>query len=127
MAEPNQQSLANYQILKLLGKGGQGSAYLAKNKITGNEVVLKEIKCSDEKAQLQAQLEIDIHQKSNFKYIVNFIDSWAEEKQGEYMFYIVMEYCDQGSLLDYIKLKKNQRKPVKEEYAWNILVQLVLG
>ncbi|KAA6355960.1 MAG: putative CAMK family protein kinase, partial [Streblomastix strix] len=68
----------DFEIIKELGSGKQGAVYHVKNKITGEEVAIKKMKCENERAQQEAQHEIEIHKQLEFRYIENFKDSFTE-------------------------------------------------
>ncbi|KAA6383909.1 MAG: putative Serine/threonine protein kinase [Streblomastix strix] len=128
MAAPRQLSMDDFEIIMELGSGTFGAIIHARNKITGEEVAIKKIKCKNERAQQIAQHEIEIRKQLKFRYIANFKDSFTEvDQDGKITFCLVMEYCNQGSLYDYIKRKKEEGLTVEEDFAWQILAQLILG
>ena len=46
------------QIIKKLGKGAQGSVFLATNKLDGKQYVLKKVECNDESEANKAFKEV---------------------------------------------------------------------
>jgi serine/threonine protein kinase len=90
-----------YNILdllkKVIGKGGSSTVWLCEDVIDGKEYAIKEI----------IEKELDISKRIGSQHdclgIVHIYDSFRE---GEKL-YIVMEYCKNGSLSDFIKNKGN--------------------
>ncbi|KAA6386312.1 MAG: putative AGC family protein kinase [Streblomastix strix] len=117
-------TLADYKIKKKLGEGGFGDVFLGKNKKTKEMVVLKQIKITSDTNRQQIQHEIDVHKQAAFQYIVKFIGSFTG---SDNQIYIVMEYCSNGNLDDVINKLRSEHKRISEEYAWDILSQLVFA
>ncbi|MCB5233632.1 MAG: TonB family protein [Candidatus Cloacimonetes bacterium] len=112
--------LRDYEIEKLLGKGGMGTVYLAKDSFLDRYVAIKELNpilTADSEliarfrneAKLQAKL---IH--TNIAVLYGFF-----EQNGCY--YMVMEYAEGRTLKEMIR----QTGPIPEERATNILKQVV--
>ncbi len=94
-----QTSLEQYQVLRILGKGGMGTVYLAKHKQQGHKVAIKELKpqfASD--PLIRSRFANEAALMSNLKHpnIVALYD-YVESKEG---IYLVMEYIE-GITLDY--------------------------
>ncbi|KAI9827047.1 MAG: hypothetical protein M1819_007039 [Sarea resinae] len=88
--------LKNYQLGDCLGKGAFGSVYRALNWGTGETVAVKQVKLADlPKSELRViMLEIDLLKNLNHPNIVKY---HGFEKTAESLF-IVLEYCENGSL-----------------------------
>ncbi|KAA6370969.1 MAG: putative NEK protein kinase, partial [Streblomastix strix] len=149
----NQQSLstADFPDKKVIGKGGQGTTYLATFKRTGKTVVLKQIQIisqdhqenpqrlkenpqnlnenpqnlneNPQKQKNHAEREFQVHQSLSFRFITRFINSFTEENYV----YIVMEYCEGGSLQQLIQSLKNNHQFINENFVWDILAQLSMA
>ena len=87
-----------YKFMKNLGSGAFGTVYKAVNKET-NEVravkAIKRNKLSDVKA---FEKEVNIHKQLNHPNICKIYEVWTNSK----FFFIVMEFCEGGELLDFI-------------------------
>ncbi|KAA6402216.1 MAG: putative CAMK family protein kinase [Streblomastix strix] len=117
-------TLADFTNLKPLKEGGYGKTYTATFQRTGQEVVLKQIQIHNEAEEQAINREIEIHQNMQFGFIVRFIDSFREDEQKQY---IVMEYCREGDLQNYIKTLKNKKELADENFVWNVVAQLVMS
>jgi len=87
---------------KRLGKGSFAEVFLGANIKTGESVAIKCITIAQIKKIEQVVVEIDIMKKMNHPNIVKYQDVI---KNDEY-WYIVMEYCDAGTLTDVIEYHK---------------------
>ncbi|KAA6385131.1 MAG: putative NEK protein kinase [Streblomastix strix] len=77
---------------------------------------------SSESQQLQSVREIENHKNSEFKFIVKFIDHFLCDKK---YLYLVLEYYEGGDLTEVIADLRERKESVDEDYAWQILSQLV--
>ena len=90
-------SLSDFTIIKELGKGGFGRAYLVRRNSDGVELCLKEIPlkkgvCSETEREAKMLSEL------NNEHIIKCYGSFVESGH----FFIVMEYAGEGSLADMI-------------------------
>ena len=120
----------NYKRIKLLGKGGFGSAILVEKRDGGRQqLVLKEVLlqpgAGHAKAVEDAKREASFLKSLHHPNIVSFIDTFAENGN----LYIVMEYADGGDLHQRISQLKSQQKSggMLEEEALNYFVQICLA
>jgi serine/threonine protein kinase len=103
------------RMIKELGKGYFGTVWLVEDCLTksesesGNQHALKEVdgnKNKKKKAEQELEMEKEIikkMKKAERKEIVKIEDVFEEGGKS----YILMEYCEKGSLKDYIKSEKD--------------------
>lgn len=111
--------IPDYEIKRLLGKGGMGEVYQAKNKVTGSEkaikVLLPKVAVNSE-ARDQFIREIQTISSLHHPNIVRFVESG----QSGSAFCIIMELCNGGNLQDVIE---SQNRPFTEDE----LIPIMLG
>lgn len=95
-----------YTILSLIGVGGQGTAYLAKDKESEAEVVVKEnlfpvFVDADVRAQAEGRYkqEVELLGQLSNEQIVSMLDSFMEAHRG----YLVFNYINGDSLRKLVK------------------------
>ncbi|KAK8244262.1 hypothetical protein HDK90DRAFT_516974 [Phyllosticta capitalensis] len=88
--------LKDYQLGDCLGKGAFGSVYRALNWNNGETVAIKQVKLTDlPKNELSVIMtEIDLLKKLNHANIVKY-HGFVKDQQS---LYIILEYCENGSL-----------------------------
>ncbi|KEQ71885.1 cell division control protein Cdc15, partial [Aureobasidium namibiae CBS 147.97] len=88
--------LKDYQLGDCLGKGAFGSVYRALNWGTGETVAIKQVKLADlPKGQSRAiMMEIDLLKNLNHANIVKY-NGFVKSAES---LYIILEYCENGSL-----------------------------
>ncbi|KAH0362370.1 hypothetical protein KCU84_g6615, partial [Aureobasidium melanogenum] len=88
--------LKDYQLGDCLGKGAFGSVYRALNWGTGETVAIKQVKLADlPKGQSRAiMMEIDLLKNLNHPNIVKY-NGFVKSTES---LYIILEYCENGSL-----------------------------
>ena len=114
-------------LKKLLGKGTMGEVYLSQkdkdNKYYATKKIDK-IKADRPQVRKYFRTELEILRDFKHKNIVRFFD--LKQTKGHY--YIVMEYCNGGTLSSclnkYIKMKN---KPFSEETVQYLMRQIVSG
>ena len=109
-----------YNVISRIGNGGFGIVYSAIEKPTNRRVALKctpKKKLEDPKIKKKLISEIDIHRSLHHKNIVKF-DGFFHDK--DYV-YFVLELCDGGNVLEYLKKKET----LSEFETANIIRQIV--
>ena len=119
--------IGNLTLLKLIGKGTMGEVYLSSRKDCKEHFATKKVtKEYADRPQVKKYFvnEISLLKRLKHNKIVKLIDL----KQTPSHYYIVMEYCNGGSLLHclrkYITLYK---KPFSEEIVQYLMRQIVRG
>ena len=114
-------------LLKQLGKGTMGEVFISQKE--GNETYFATKKIDRKKADRKDvrkyfRTELEILQKLKHKNIVRFYDL----KQTSSHYYIVMEYCNGGSLMSCLdKYMKLYRTPFSEKITQYLMKQIVSG
>ena len=114
-------------LLKQLGKGTMGEVFISQKE--GNETYFATKKIDRKKADRKDvrkyfRTELEILQKLKHKNIVRFYDL----KQTPSHYYIVMEYCNGGSLMSCLdKYMKLYRTPFSEKITQYLMKQIVSG
>ena len=90
--------LSDFTLVKQLGKGGFGSAYLAVHNTTQQTVCLKFISLNCGSSRRSADEENKTLSQLQDKHVIQYYGSFLE---GD-LFCIVMEYAPGGSLFDLI-------------------------
>ena len=104
----NKQTINNYEKKEILGQGSYGLVYKVLNLKDKKYYVLKQIfigKLKDEEIN-NIENEKNILESINHENIVKYIDSF---KDNNY-FSLIMEYCDNSDLLNYIENIKREKK-----------------
>ncbi len=114
--------IGNYKILEKIGKGTFGIVYKAKRINESLIYVIKQISLSGltDFQIKQVKSEAKILSLINSKYVVKYYESFLENDDLN----IVMEYCDNGDLCNYIS---KQKKPLKEDLIWQMFIKITLG
>lgn len=117
--------IRQYKILEKLGKGTFGVVYKVINEYESMIYVIKQISLSGlSKKQInQVYSEAKILSLINSKYVVKYRESFYEGEDLD----IVMEYCDNGDLCNFLKHKKKKGIPLEEDLIWQIFIKITLG
>ena len=118
-------TIGDYQLTKFLGKGTFGETYLAQK---GNDSTLYAAKILDKKKMDSPSLkkyfdrEIEISQELLHPNIVHFY----EKLQDETNYYLIIEYCNGGTLTECIEKYKNiYKEPFNIEIIQNFMRQII--
>ncbi|KXT13126.1 hypothetical protein AC579_5625 [Pseudocercospora musae] len=111
------QTVGNYQLGRLIGKGSFGKVYLATHKLTnGSKVVLKSAKKDD------ANLAREIHHHRQFLH--PHIARLYEVIVTESLVWLVLEYCPGDELYNYL-LNHGRMEPAKVQKIFTQLLGAV--
>ncbi|KAL4470208.1 hypothetical protein ABPG74_011819 [Tetrahymena malaccensis] len=116
-------NFAMYKILQKVGKGGYGSVYEAKHRITKERIAIKMINGSNIRSAKDIEMmfkEIGLLKNLNHKNIIKVLNCYT--LKSEMKLAIVLEYLEGGDLREY--LDKQPGQCVDEEVARKIFLQL---
>ena len=118
-------TIGDYKLTKFLGKGTFGETYLAQK---GNDPTLYAAKILDKKAMDSPSLkryfdrELEISQELSHPNIVHFY----EKLQDETNYYLIIEYCNGGTLTQCLEKYKNiYKEPFNIEIIQNFMRQII--
>lgn len=117
------ETIDDYQVLNLLGKGGFACVYRARSNKTGEEVAIKMIDKKLMKAAGMAarvKKEVEIHSRLKHPSILELYNYFED---SNYV-YLVLEICHNGELNRYLKANC---KVLSETEARHYMVQIVSG
>lgn len=114
--------IRDYQIIEKIGKGTFGIVYKVKRINDPQIYVIKQISLiglnEQQKKQVHSEARILSLIRSN--YVVKYYESFLLNDELN----IIMEYCDNGDLCQYLS---RQRNPLKEDLIWQIFIKITLG
>jgi serine/threonine protein kinase len=111
------------KLLNKIGEGGNGVVWLGKDIIDGKKVAVKKIgNINNINAKREFDLANKIGSNCGNSAIIQFYGTFCEDNK----YYIVMEYCENGSLLDYINSLKQQKKNTERGCFFFIIFNFVL-
>nr|KAF6374727.1 NIMA related kinase 5 [Pipistrellus kuhlii] len=112
-----------YDVIKVIGEGAFGKAYLAKGKSDSKHCVIKEINFAKMPIQEKeaSKKEVILLAKMEHPNIVTFFSSFQENNR----LFIVMEYCDGGDLMKRIYRQRGVLFSEDQILSW--FVQISLG
>jgi serine/threonine protein kinase len=107
------QSIEDYQLQRILGRGSQGTVRLMKKLSSQELVVLKECKCEKGTAEEAAlENEIKLIQRMTHPNIVKYENVLkAGEMQNQIIYYLGMKYYEEGDLSNVIKKRIQEENP----------------
>ncbi|KAK2954772.1 putative serine/threonine protein kinase [Blattamonas nauphoetae] len=119
----SQKSINDYTRLRQLGQGTFGKTYLAFDTKTTKLVVLKKIKMDGTIAEDYVRNEIASMVQLKGENLVQFLGNFGDS----HVHWIVQEFCEGGSLRDYLDDVVQKGGRVSEDDLWNISVGLLRG
>uniref|UniRef100_A0A8C7AZY1 non-specific serine/threonine protein kinase n=1 Tax=Neovison vison TaxID=452646 RepID=A0A8C7AZY1_NEOVI len=113
----------NYDVIKVIGEGAFGKAFLANGKSDGKHCVIKEIDFAKMPNQEEEASKKEVILLARMKHpnIVTFFSSFQENNR----LFIVMEYCDGGDLMRRIRRQRGVLFSEDQILSW--FVQISLG
>ena len=114
-----------YTVIKFLGKGGFGEAYLVKSNMTKKNYVMKSINFEllDEKNKLYTINEAILLKNIDHPNIIKFKEVF-EVKKPNIQLIIIMEYAENGDLNKLLETNINKKVYFKENILINWLCQI---
>ena len=113
---------SEYEFQKRIGKGATGNVYLFKNKISNENIAIKEILKEDLNQDQINNIKKEIQYMSNYSKYENSI-KLIKSIEDDNCIYILMEYCEMN-LEKYIKNRMQEKNPLEINDIKNILIQL---
>ncbi|XP_027646487.1 serine/threonine-protein kinase Nek3 isoform X2 [Falco biarmicus] len=114
--------MEEYKVLKILGEGSFGRALLVHHRISDQKYAMKEIRLPMSSSDVEnSRKEAVLLAKMKHPNIVAYKESF---EAGGHL-YIVMEYCDDGDLMQKIKHQRGNLFPEEKILHW--FVQMCLG
>uniref|UniRef100_I3MFD0 non-specific serine/threonine protein kinase n=1 Tax=Ictidomys tridecemlineatus TaxID=43179 RepID=I3MFD0_ICTTR len=110
-----------FDMIKIIGEGAFGKAYLAKEKLDSKHCVIKEINFMPIQDKEASKKEVILLAKMKHPNIVTFFSSFQENSR----LFIVMEYCDGGDLAKRILRQRGVLFSEDQILGW--FVQISLG
>ena len=117
--------IKEYIIKQTLGKGSYGIVYKVQKRNTNEIYVIKQIALRglSQKEIDEVRQEAKILSSINSDFVVKYYDSFEENDNIN----IVMEYCDEGDLNDFIIKKKESQTLIEEDLIWNLFIKITIG
>jgi serine/threonine protein kinase len=119
-------SSSRFRILKVLGQGSFGTAFLVEDleSCINNKYVIKKIDISklDNKSRSAALVEVEVLSRLSHPNIVAYYGSWIEG--DPHHLHILLEYCDRGDLSQAIRERKDKNEFFSEQQITSWFVQL---
>jgi serine/threonine protein kinase len=117
---PGETRIGNYLFLKRLGSGSFASVWVAEHQITFVEVAIKVIpKFFMTTDQIVTRFTRELSLLKRFRHL--FIAEFFESLEDDDYHYYVMEYCEHGTLIDFIRMNG----PLSEAQASHYFLQLL--
>ena len=113
----------DYQNKKLIDNGASGMVYKILNKKNNKYYILKQTLSKKIDDIEKSKNEANILKSINHENIVKYYDSYEEDNS----FYIIMEYCDNSDLSDFIKKYKKDGKLIDENIIYIIVLDICKG
>ena len=114
-----------YEDMKIIGRGNYGTAFAAKDRITGSKIVVKKIPLFSlsDKERRDAESECKILATLRHPNVVEFIDSFLED----HALHLVTQYCELGDLARVIKKNKKKGRYFEEEQIVDWFIQIAMA
>lgn len=119
--------MENYEIKERLGRGSFGKVAMAIRKKDNRVVAIKEVDYSNMLPQQKQWLvnEVNFLKTIHNEHIVRYIDRIVDRENQ--IIYLVMEYCEQGDLQNFIRKVRAARSRVPEGQIWQTLSEMCLA
>ena len=112
-----------YKIIKMIGKGGFGKVYEVENLKTSETFACKKISKTNILNYVNFKNEINIMSKADHPHIIKLYEIYESNRS----FYLIMELCKGGQLINKIMEKIKNKKRYTEKDAAQIFQQIMSG
>lgn len=119
--------MENYETIGVIGTGSFGTVSKIRRKADQKILVWKELnygKMSEKEKQMLVS-EVNILRELRHPNVVRYYDRIINRETTK--IYIVMEYCENGDLSQYIKRCKQKMQHIDESKIWHVAFQVVLA
>ena len=108
-------SLKNFEVLNKLGDGAFATVFKVRRRSDGELYALKKVKmtCLKPKEKENALNEVRILASINHPNIVQYKEAFIDKETNQLC--IIMEYCDDGDLLNKIRALQRQKTTMSEK------------
>ena len=112
-------------MVRIAGRGAYGTAYLARRKTDGREVILKQIPIEQlNSADRQSILtEIKVLSMLHHPNVIEYYENFLQDKA----MMIVMEFAAGGTLFDLLEMRRKEGKYLEEAELLHLFAQIVLS
>ncbi|KAJ1469338.1 kinase-like domain-containing protein [Baffinella frigidus] len=114
----------DYEMIKQLAKGGQGTTSCVRRKSDNLKMVLKETECDSVRAGNDALKEAKTLQGLKHHSVVKYNDVFLNSANGYLVVCCAMELCNRGDLANYLFDKRKRQSPLNEQVVRSWLGQL---
>lgn len=119
--------VGEYHLLKEIGRGATATVYLGTDRRSNQLVAVKVIptdRLLNPLAAKQFKSEYMLLKRLNNKHIINTIELITSKKNK----YLIIDYCNGGTLLDYrIKYEEKYHCEMNEVFIQKLIRQLIIG
>lgn len=124
-ASETESLMDNYKVIRELGSGNYGTAYLVEHVVTGVTYVCKKVDLSTkpEHKKQESYNEVRTMSKLDHPNIVGFVEAFTDKE----VLHIVMEYADNNDLEKLILDSQKNNRPIPQETIMDYFVQIALG
>ncbi|EKX38854.1 hypothetical protein GUITHDRAFT_76837, partial [Guillardia theta CCMP2712] len=119
-------SYPNYEVVRQLGKGGMGVAYIVRSKdssVTGF-LALKQVHCQSKQEGTGALKEAKILRSLSHVNVVRYHDVFLHLERGMQFVCTVMEFCRSGDLAQHLLQTKQSGSQIEETICLTWMLQL---
>ena len=114
-----------YTVEKALGEGSFGTVFLVKHKVTGDRLVMKEVRLAglNKRQLLRSRDEVHVLKRLDHPHLIGYRDAYLEDIVCT--LYIMMEFAEGGDLETQIKQRARNESHFPEAEVRRLLVQSV--
>ena len=119
--------MENYEVIRRLGKGAQGSVFLVEDKRDGGKFVMKKVECNDEAEAEKAFKEALALETLSHEYICGYRELFVNWDRDEATMFvcIVMDFYEAGDLDNIIRKQRAKEAPLPEKVLKKWFGQMV--